>query len=147
MSNDGFGRTVLIKPSSMLCSEYLLEKNKINNGNTNNANNNYIYTTNIYTYNINTSTNNKNSEEEIIEIIKLQVINIFEALIIELKNLEIDIKDVFFVHLYIENLKFFEIVNKQYCEYFKQFPPSRSCVVVFYIYIFFRFFFYLITSY
>ena len=41
-----------------------------------------------------------------------------------------NIKDVCFIHLYLADVTYFAEANSRYCQYFGEYPPSRSCVAV-----------------
>ena len=38
--------------------------------------------------------------------------------------------DVVFVHLYLQDINMFGVVNEEYCKYFGDYPPSRCCVAL-----------------
>ena len=38
--------------------------------------------------------------------------------------------DVVFVHLYLQDINMFGVVNEEYCKYFADYPPSRCCVAL-----------------
>ena len=40
------------------------------------------------------------------------------------------IDDIIFVHLYLQDMSMFSIVNDEYCKYFSDYPPSRCCVAL-----------------
>ena len=41
-----------------------------------------------------------------------------------------DLTDACFIHLYLSDIKLFQVVNSEYCKWFDRNPPSRSCVAV-----------------
>jgi len=45
-----------------------------------------------------------------------------------LTSIQSDLADIVFVHLYISDIKYFGIINEEYCKWFGRNPPSRSCV-------------------
>lgn len=70
---------------------------------------------------------NSNTNNEIIEI-QNQVKDIMIQLKEVLTSIGSELADIVFIHLYISDIKFFGLINEEYCKWFGRNPPSRSCV-------------------
>lgn len=62
--------------------------------------------------------------------IRSQLKSIFEHITEDAIKRGCELSDALFVHIYIENMTDFAVMNEVYSTYFGDFPPSRSCISV-----------------
>jgi diphthine-ammonia ligase len=63
-------------------------------------------------------------------VVQHQLFELMSRLEASLKNMDVAMTDIVFVHLYISSNRIFGAVNEEYCKWFSCYPPSRSCVCV-----------------
>ena len=62
--------------------------------------------------------------------LEAEVRTVFQQLVATLYQHHLTLSDVFFVHVYVNDMNDFKAINDVYCSYFGSHPPSRSCVQI-----------------